>query len=203
MRNLKAMAGRLIGATVLVAGGAGLTTAMAGTAQASVTPDPTWNEVWAPYQTAHANTLCTDDPSGSASSGTAIQLFHCHGYASDGAPQRWHFTYLGNEFKTGFPLYTITNASNGLCLTGITIEGRLVQQTCDDRLSTWELHSENLWASDPDFVLVLAVTGADGSNNPACMAAGNSSDNNQTPLLVSSCNLSNLFSNSLQVWRLG
>ncbi|HEX5303102.1 MAG TPA: hypothetical protein VFW50_39525 [Streptosporangiaceae bacterium] len=32
--------------------------------------------------------LCFDDTNGSTASGNPVQLYHCHGYASNGASQR-------------------------------------------------------------------------------------------------------------------
>jgi hypothetical protein len=65
----------------------GLTMAIPGTARADgIVPNQPWTEV-VPAFTDHLAGL--DDPGGSATSGTPIQLFHCHGYGSDGEPQRW------------------------------------------------------------------------------------------------------------------
>lgn len=197
MRKLKTIAACLLSAVALAVG---LTAGMAGAAQASVTPDPTWNEIWAPYLTAQSNTLCLDAPGGSTSPGLKLQLFHCHGYASDGAPQRWKFEYLGT-LTDGYPLYDIKNVKSNLCLTWAVSD--ITQDTCASNYALWELHSENLWSTDPNFGLVAYLTGTNGSQGlgtPVCMTAGNSTDSNHTPLVATTCSL---FSNGLQNWRLG
>jgi hypothetical protein len=81
-------------AAVLAAAGlaAGLSLAWPGTARATdIPPAGQWVEIFNPYLHAQGNTLCFDDPNGSTSDGTQAQLYRCHGYASNGAPQRWVF----------------------------------------------------------------------------------------------------------------
>ena len=52
-----------------------------------------------------------------------MQLYHCHGYASNGAPQRWVFIQPedtnGNPIydTNGSPVYEIYNLAADLCLT--------------------------------------------------------------------------------------
>src|SRR5437763_10278057 len=92
--RIRKMASLLLGGVFA----AGLSIGMTGAAQASTdptVPSTTWNEIVAPFDNARANTMCVDVPGGSMSAGTGIQLFHCHGYGSDGGPQRWHFNFQG------------------------------------------------------------------------------------------------------------
>ncbi len=42
---------------------------------------------------------------GDASDGTQAQLYRCHGYASNGAPQRWVFVQPGHDFQLALWLY--------------------------------------------------------------------------------------------------
>ena len=76
---------------------------MAGAAQASTpgVPDPSWNEIFVPFDNGLGNTMCVDVPGGSTSPGALLQLYHCHGYASDGGPQRWQFINMGPWYFVG------------------------------------------------------------------------------------------------------
>jgi hypothetical protein len=81
-----------------VALAAGLALAGTGTARADVLPPAgTWAEIFNPNIHAHGITLCADDPNGSTAQFQALQLWRCHGYASNGIPQRWTFLYVGNN----------------------------------------------------------------------------------------------------------
>jgi hypothetical protein len=183
---------------ILLSAGAlavGLSTAVGGAAQASVTPPTTgWGEIWVPDVSAQSNTLCVDVPGGSTSRGAQLQLFHCHGYGSDGAPQRWEFQYVGSD---GWPLYTIKNVSSGWCITATA--GVFTQDTCSSSFVYWELRSENLWSTDPNFELALFDSPVSGPGS-LCIAAGNSTDSNHTPLVGMTCDS---FNNGLEIFRLG
>ena len=92
-------------AAALAAAGlaAGLSLAWPGTARATdIPPVGQWAEIFNPYLHAQGNTLCFDDPNGSTSDGTRAQLYRCHGYASNGAPQRWVF--IQAEDRDGNPI---------------------------------------------------------------------------------------------------
>ena len=205
MRKFAAIAGALLSAGALAVS---LSTVMAGSAQASVTPDPAWNEIWAPYLTARSNTVCVDDPGGSLAIGVHLQLFHCHGYGSDGAPQRWYFHDLGSTSAPQYShIYWIEDTHSGLCLSAMTPGGAVTEEnTCGNHSSAiWMLRSENLWSTDPNFLLVLwsSTFGGDGTTG-YCLAAGNSTDSNHTPLVTVPCNTGpGGFQNGLAVWRLG
>ena len=63
---------------------------MTGTAHAS---DPArageaWHEIFLPF----GNAMCVDVAGGSAAADARLQLSRCHGYASNGASQRWSFS---------------------------------------------------------------------------------------------------------------
>jgi hypothetical protein len=62
-------------ATVLFAGTLAtiLGMVLTGAARADVTPDPNWNEIFAPGLNTQSNTLCFDVPNGTSSIGTTIQ----------------------------------------------------------------------------------------------------------------------------------
>ena len=191
MKKMTAIAGRLLAAGGLAVG---LSIGLAGGAQAGiVVPDTTWNEIWSPGLTAQSNTMCLDVPSGSRTLSLRLQLFHCHGYASDGGPQRWQFIYhpVGN----GVPVYQLKNTANGLCVSFDPVSLYITQTSCDFA-GGWELWSENLWAADQKFALVRYPS----SGNPMCITAGNTSDSNHTPLSLLSCQL---WYNYLQLWQLG
>src|SRR5450432_3207376 len=179
MGKLKTIVGSLLSAGVLAVG---LNTVMAGSAQASVTPATTWNEIWTPYQTAQSNTLCVDVPGGSTARGLHLQLFHCHGYGSDGAPQRWQFVYVGPD---GWPVYNIINVKSGLCMTAAP--SGVTQDLCNSTFSEWSMRSENLWSTDPNFSLAMLSSGLADGTGSTCLAAGNSTDRNGTPLVVTPC----------------
>jgi len=162
-----------------------LSPVLAGSAQAEVTPGDGWSEIWAPYLTARSNTMCLDLPGGVEVLGGHIQFFHCHGYGSDGAPQRWLFRDLGHS-PLGGELVMIRNINSGLCLTAAP-NGAVVQGQCGPGPTWWVLRSENLWLTDPNFSLALQSSlQEDGTGT--CMAAANSTDSNGTLLVTVPCN---------------
>jgi hypothetical protein len=65
------------------------------------------------------------------------------------------------------------------------------------------LRSADLWSTDPNFSLVLEDSlHSDGTGT--CLAAGNSTDSNHTPLVTVPCNTgTGGFQNGLAVFRLG
>jgi len=130
--------------------------------------------------------MCVDDPSGNPNPGTPLQFFHCHGYASNGGPQRWHlFCTGGLGCAFGGRDYQIATADSEQCIGpqndvfGSPGE-RLVLKSCF-QTSGWTLIPQNVNGTDPLFLLE-----ATGSNN-LCMAAGNLSDSNSTPLVLRPC----------------
>src|SRR5690242_17367528 len=113
---------RMAGVLAAMALALGLTLAGAGAARADVIPPSGWSEIYSPYLHASTFSLCFDDTNGSTASGNPVQLYHCHGYASNGAPQRWVFIQpednAGNLiYDQGHPVYEIYNLAAGQCLT--------------------------------------------------------------------------------------
>src|SRR5690242_16679602 len=103
---------KLAGTLAAVALAAGLTMTGTGTARADVVPPAsTWAEIFAPEINASGITLCADN-SGSSAQFQNLQLWRCHGYASNGTPQRWQFEYA-NLVLAG-PVYRIANVGSGL-----------------------------------------------------------------------------------------
>ena len=169
-------------AALLFAGGlaAGLGADLTGTARASdlTRPGRPWNEIFLPFGNGKGNTMCVDVPGGTSTQGARLQFFHCQGYASNGAPQRWQF--LGGRF------FGVSNPDSGLCIGfpgGAPVNGaRLVVERCD-QAPGWQLVPQSRDGTDPLFVLETS-----GPGGPAlCMTAGNLSDNNRTPLVAAPC----------------
>ena len=80
---------KLSGALGAIAAAAALSLAGTGTARADVQPPAgTWAEIFNPYIHSQGITLCVDDPNNSTADRQPLQLWRCHGYASNGAPQR-------------------------------------------------------------------------------------------------------------------
>jgi hypothetical protein len=195
-------------AALLFAGGlaVGLAAGLTGTAHAA---DPTrparpWNEIFLPFGTGTDTSMCVDVPGGTSAPGAQLQLYHCHGYASDGAPQRWSlFCTGGTGCASGGRFYELSNLGSGLCIGfpdgGVPANGaRLVQESCD-QVPAWQLvpqGRENRDGADPHFVLETS-----GPGGPAlCMTAGNLSDANQTPLVAAPCQG---FGNATEILELG
>ena len=135
-----------------------------------------------PFDNAQGNPMCVDVPNGSTAAGVPLQFFHCHGYASNGSPQRWHFI---PSFTTdsGDVAYLIQNTGSGLCVThpvnNVNSGLRLQQGRCD-QAPFWVIHRQNANGTDP--LIQLVIFGAD-----LCMSAANFSDANSTPLVATDC----------------
>ena len=194
MTSIRWIAAVLLAATLAAV----LSLGLAGSAHADPTvPSDTWNEIFAPFDNGHGNTMCVDVPGGSTSAGAPLQFFHCHGYASDGGPQRWHLINgNGNAWPGVGLLYLIKNIGSHGCISVAgnpgTGGGRLVQEPCG-QATFWALHVQNANGTDPLFELI-----ANGTN--LCMAAGDTFDNNQTPLVARTCDG---FQDAAQVLQLG
>lgn len=96
---------KLAGALAAVALAACPTIAGIGTARADVVPASTWNEIFAPEINSNGNIMCVDDPGWSVAQYQSLQLWHCHGYASNGQPQRWRFVYAGHNDTSLYQIY--------------------------------------------------------------------------------------------------
>ena len=140
---------KLAGTLAAVALAAGLTMAGTGTARADVVPPAnTWAEIFAPEINSNGITLCADN-FGSNAQFQNLQLWRCHGYASNGTPQRWQFQFVGNFRGIGLPEYRIANVGSGLCIgldpnrvniSWDSIAGsNLVQESCISNLTIWVL----------------------------------------------------------------
>jgi hypothetical protein len=140
---------KLAGTLAAVALAAGLTMAGTGTARADVVPPAnTWAEIFAPEINANGITLCADN-FGSNAQFQNLQLWRCHGYASNGTPQRWQFTFVGKFLGIGVPEYQISNVGSGLCIgldpnrvSANTVAGsNLLQESCSNSsfMTVWEL----------------------------------------------------------------
>ncbi|HET7013236.1 MAG TPA: ricin-type beta-trefoil lectin domain protein [Streptosporangiaceae bacterium] len=191
--------------TLLSAGAfaVGLSTTLAGTARADVPPSPDWNEIVSQWDHNFNNTLCLDDPGGSHTQGTQLQLWHCHGSGSTGDPQRWHFADSGWRGTDGTKGYLIelnsTRSGTPLCITFpvgdinsgvIPPNERLVLGSCNTLYAVWFMNTAP--GSNP-----LITLEDFGGNN--CMATADFTDNNGTPLIVKNCSDTSDLS---QVWFL-
>jgi hypothetical protein len=196
MRRIRKLAA---GALAAIGLAAGLTMAGTGTARADVIPPSgAWAEIFSPNLQAQGFSLCADDPSGSTSSGTPLQLYHCHGYASNGAPQRWVFIQPEDNngnliYDEGHPVYEIYNMAGGLCLTAPNLAAgtQLTLGTCNRATATgqiwWELPAVNSPAG-PDFQIFPWPV--DFTYN-RCVSASNFSGSNGTRLVMEPCDPNN------------
>jgi hypothetical protein len=171
---------------------AGLTMAAPGAARADVVPQPPWSEIFPPLTNQLA---CLDDPSGSASANTDVQLWHCHGYAENGGPQRWVFALLATV-SPGNTEYGIQ--SHNLCLgplrgTALAPGQRVALITCAAFGPVWTMHSRNAYSGDPDFTLEL------GSGTGYCMTLPDFSGGNGEQVVLEPCDSGD----ELQDWNLG
>jgi hypothetical protein len=178
-----------IAAALALAGG--ITIGTTGTARADAIPGQPWTEVVPAFTNNTA--ACLDDPSGSATPGTLVQLWHCHGYGSDGGPQRWIFVSWGTS-SPGNALYSIR--SHNLCYgpvnTTVFSPGtRMWLATCNFIGGPiWTLHSRNAYSGDPVFTLEDAGW---------CMALPDFSGGNGEPVIIEPCNPGD----ELQDWVFG
>lgn len=189
-------------ATLLSAGAAaiGISMAAAGAAQAAVPPSSDWNEIIASFDHNFNNTLCVDDPGGSLSVGTQLELWHCHGSGSDGGPQRWRFIPEGTS-ADGMTDYLIAlrpslDQGPSLCVGFpggfVPASGqRLILVQCGSSAAV-------LWTMEtaPGTNPLMGL--ADQLHN-LCIAYGNFSDSNGTPLIATTCGATD----ESQVWALG
>jgi hypothetical protein len=186
MKRVSMIAGAL--SALALAGGLAL--AAPGTARADVVPAGTWNEIVPAFTD---QTACLDDPNGSATAGTHVQLYHCHGYASDGGPQRWSFSLFGN-IAPGATAYRIL--SHNLCLGPNQSGGTTVDLiTCAIIIGPlWTVISRNAFPGDPYVTLELGIPG----DSPGCMALPDFSGSNHESVILEPCDNSNM----LQYWVL-
>jgi hypothetical protein len=191
-------------AAVLGAAGlaAGLSAAGTGTARATdFPPADGWAEIFNPYLNAQGNTLCFDDTNGSTSDGARAQLYRCHGYASNGAPQRWVFIQPedihGNLItEGGNDVYELYNLAAGRCLAvnGTSAGQPLILTSCvtsNTSVAWWELRPTT--PASHDFQLALWLY------DDWCIAANDFNDNKPTRLGLAGCSPTD----TRQLWNLG
>lgn len=186
---------RLAGALAAIALAAGMTLAGTGVARADVIPPSGWSEIYSPNLHAQGLTLCLDDPASSTASGTPVQLYHCHGYASNGAPQRWRFIQPVDSkgdpiYYEGQPLYQIYNVAADLCLaaTGLTTGAPVVLATCNVATAKGLIWWKLLNAGKSTFQLLVWDPAYD---HDICSVASNASGSNGTGLGMERCDSSN------------
>jgi hypothetical protein len=170
---------RAIGLVFAAALAVGVTAGLAGTANAAATPqltqpNLTYNEIFFPFLNGIGLRLCVDVPNGSMSSGQELQLFHCHGTASDGGPQRWHFD------NSGLPAnqYKIFNTNSAKCIGfegNAAVPGRhLVQEDCSLAPAWTEIDVPN----ENPFIYLEAV------GTSLVMTSASELDNNHNALIA-------------------
>jgi hypothetical protein len=159
----------------------------------TIPPSTQWAEIFPPFFNLNAP-KCLDNVNGSNSVDNPQQVFHCHGYASNGAPQRWQ---LFNRGTGDNPYYEIRNVGSNQCLFART-NLRVVQEPCNEQFGgLWRVvPTPNV---GPYFALSsLAFFGG-------CLATGDSSGNDHTSVFIASCNFDN--QNDItwirQVWSFG
>lgn len=201
-------------AGVLAAAGLAVSAAIigsAGTARADVIPPPapTWSEIFNPFLNGQNITLCADDPNGSTAEGQWLDLWRCHGYASNGAMQRWYFlpVYVqdasGNWVpftEDGSSVYEILNLASGKCLDREdgSLGNPVTLRTCDN--NNTELWWEMLPTPLSSTAFELSTWPRDDPRfTPQCMSASNFTDRNATGLVKELCSPYD----TSQLWSLG
>jgi hypothetical protein len=141
---------------------------------------------------------CLDVPGGDSTSGRQVQVFHCHGYAADGAPQRWYLLAVPGSADT----YQVRNEASRQCLAtspGGSGGTPVVQRPCDGAamIQRWILHPT------PSFPSFLALISAFAPSH--CLATNDSSGNDRTCVVLGQCNVDNPTGSGWvrQVWSLG
>jgi hypothetical protein len=160
-------------------------------AQAAVTPTPgAWYEIYAPLFFNGSYNECVDVP-GATTSFSNLQIFHCHGYASNGANQRWVFVYDPNHAA-----YEIMNVHSGLCMVWGGTGAKVHHNTCDGfEEFEWRFVFDR---NDPTRFQL-----EDALYTDQCLSMENSSGQNQTPLTSGFCNSPDGIYYNKQVWALG
>ncbi len=185
---------KLAGALATAALATGLMMAGTGTARADVTPPAsTWAEIFAPEINANHITLCADDPNGSTAQFQSLQLWSCHGYASNGNPQRWQFSYQGQYLGGPLAMYRIANVGSGLCIgldpnrvnAGTVPGSNLVQESCLSNLTMWILKPATN-SPDPNnqFMLLNVYDSFSSHHLPYTMEANTFLDQNGNRLIA-------------------
>jgi hypothetical protein len=118
---------------------------------------------------------CLDVPGGSINPAVRLQLFHCHGFDSNGAMQLWQFIHVGTDS------YRIVNKKSGLCLTagGEGNGSAVFQDYCGQTITgdVWQVDAEPI---SGHVRLMNRVVGL-------CLAAANYPGGGHTAVVVRSC----------------
>jgi hypothetical protein len=183
---------------------AGLSLTMAGTAQADVIPLPgVYYELFLPYNAAYSE--CLDVPSASTTPGTQVQIYHCHGYASNGANQLWQFFKVpGTEGWYGANwLYWIVNKNSGMCLGLDQGESAVRQRICapGNIAQLWGISQSNIDLNGEGLIQLF-----NGEWPANCMGVMNGVRSNSTPVWTTDrCDYSSTpeQTNEDQSWGLG
>jgi hypothetical protein len=186
---------------LVVAVGIGLVPASAGFADSIPTDSSVWKEIYPPFISPTA-LKCLDVPSGSNRVGLPLQLWHCHGYASNGGPQRFRFISLGTDLG-GVIHYWIVNTSSGLCIAGPAAGAQVVEQAvCDATRRTQWAMGLSMFDQDPNGGPGFRVVNLDQGY---CMAAQDNHSGDGTPVVLQICRDSTVFTESVQLqdFRLG
>jgi hypothetical protein len=190
---------RIVSALFTVLLASGLVVGFGQAAHADNNPQPgSWYELYLPYFNPGAF-KCLDVPNGSSANGLVLQVFHCHGYASNGAPQRWNLVSWGAIPDA--PRFEIVNVGTGECLnvTSGATGTRVIQQAgcVTTESEVWVLHTT------PNVGPYFALSNLAFPNE--CMAASNSSGGDHTPVEIADCNYFNQNDPTWirQVWSLG
>jgi hypothetical protein len=155
-------------------------------------PTGTWVELWTPYITPTMH-KCLDIPTSGV---LYAQIYHCHGYASNGANQLWQFVPLGNGS------YWIVNKYWGDCLVANSPSSGFTNVhtgTCVASANTyWEVIQS---AYDPSSFLLWN----DAWNQCAGSAAPVPSGDGNQKVRVWSCQNYSTFNDEVQrtTWRFG
>ncbi len=157
----------------------------------------TWSEIFPPL-ISPSTPKCLDEPGGSSSWGLQLQIYHCHGYASNGGPQRWLWQL--DAGTGGGNVYRLKNANTGLCIgvhPGPPVSGTAVEQ--DDcgtiNFFDWVLTPSS---NSPHFQLRMW----DYPN--LCMAVSDTSGNNDTPLVLRPCQTPTVYYEPQDMtWQIG
>jgi Ricin-type beta-trefoil lectin domain len=181
----------LLAAGALAAGmsaGAGVAAQGAPAQVATVSPSPgstgAWYEIYAPLIDHSGYYRCLDVPEASVQPGQAVQTYHCHGYASNGANQRWRFWPEANGS------YEIQNVNSQLCLEMVLYgSGPVFQNYCENYPEEdWQIVSAN----GTQFVL-------DNVGVRSLCAAVSDLSGDSSPVVKQNCNLGY----AQQIWELG
>jgi hypothetical protein len=164
---------------------------MAGTARADVNP-PTvgWAEIFAPEINSSGITLCADNRS-SLAQGNNLILWRCHGYASNGAPQRWVFEFEDRRDSAGNLEWKVASIDSGLCIgldpsrvAAGTISGsNLLQESCINPFTDWALVPATL-SPDPNNQFILQNSFSTYAGGPWVMEANTFLDQNGNRLIA-------------------